>query len=248
VYFRHRAKSEPGTSEDIRKVIERQLEFIRKSWITRPRDDRLGIVNLETGKLEKVLFSGKKMDHSALASVFSGTLKQAGIGQRDLEEWKSGFVQGSDHILNLKCSPDGRMLFCATTVGLRVLDWDETVSATEATPRPLFAITPRTDTQPGVLDDRYYSNFIYDVILDEALNRLLFCGIEGVIRFLNLGDGSAGILLDPPGKGPIWRLQLSPNREFICCFCGPPAEERDKKPWFIQVWNYSALCKVAGLS
>ena len=32
IYFRHGAKSEPGTREDIRKVIERQLEFIRKSW------------------------------------------------------------------------------------------------------------------------------------------------------------------------------------------------------------------------
>jgi hypothetical protein len=33
VYFRHGAKSEPGTSEDIRRVIERQLEHIRRSWI-----------------------------------------------------------------------------------------------------------------------------------------------------------------------------------------------------------------------
>ena len=33
VYFRHGAKSEPGTSDDIRKVIERQLELIRKSWL-----------------------------------------------------------------------------------------------------------------------------------------------------------------------------------------------------------------------
>lgn len=33
VYFRHGAKSEPGTSDDIRKVIERQLEHIRKSWL-----------------------------------------------------------------------------------------------------------------------------------------------------------------------------------------------------------------------
>lgn len=33
VYFRHGAKSEPGTSEDIRKIIERQLEHIRKSWL-----------------------------------------------------------------------------------------------------------------------------------------------------------------------------------------------------------------------
>lgn len=33
VYFRHGAKSEPGTSNDIRKVIERQLDSIRKSWV-----------------------------------------------------------------------------------------------------------------------------------------------------------------------------------------------------------------------
>lgn len=33
VYFRHGAKSEPGTSEDIRRVIERHLEQIRRSWI-----------------------------------------------------------------------------------------------------------------------------------------------------------------------------------------------------------------------
>ena len=33
VHFRHGAKSEPGTSDDIRNVIERRLESIRKSWI-----------------------------------------------------------------------------------------------------------------------------------------------------------------------------------------------------------------------
>ncbi len=33
VYFRHGAKSEPGDTSDLRKVIERELERIRKSWI-----------------------------------------------------------------------------------------------------------------------------------------------------------------------------------------------------------------------
>ena len=33
VYFRHGAKSEPGTSDDIRTAIEPQLEYIRNSWI-----------------------------------------------------------------------------------------------------------------------------------------------------------------------------------------------------------------------
>ncbi|MGH8468882.1 MAG: RNA-binding domain-containing protein [Gammaproteobacteria bacterium] len=33
VYFRHGAKSEPGNTEDIRTVIERKLESIRKDWV-----------------------------------------------------------------------------------------------------------------------------------------------------------------------------------------------------------------------
>jgi len=33
VYFRHGAKSEPGNTNDLRKVIERQLEVIRQSWL-----------------------------------------------------------------------------------------------------------------------------------------------------------------------------------------------------------------------
>ena len=33
VYFRHGAKSEPGNTNDLRKVIERQLEVIRHSWL-----------------------------------------------------------------------------------------------------------------------------------------------------------------------------------------------------------------------
>ena len=34
VYFRHGAKSEPGTTEDLRKAVERQLDSIRKSWVS----------------------------------------------------------------------------------------------------------------------------------------------------------------------------------------------------------------------
>jgi len=33
VYFRHGAKSEPGNTNDLRKVVERQLETIRQSWL-----------------------------------------------------------------------------------------------------------------------------------------------------------------------------------------------------------------------
>ena len=33
MYFRHGAKSEPGTTEDLRRTIERRLDAIRKQWL-----------------------------------------------------------------------------------------------------------------------------------------------------------------------------------------------------------------------
>lgn len=33
IYFRHGAKSEPGTTDDLKQVIERELEAIRDSWL-----------------------------------------------------------------------------------------------------------------------------------------------------------------------------------------------------------------------
>lgn len=33
IYFRHGAKSEPGTSEDLRIFLERELELIKRSWL-----------------------------------------------------------------------------------------------------------------------------------------------------------------------------------------------------------------------
>ena len=96
-------------------------------------------------------------------------------------------------------------------------------------------------------EQRDYINFIYDVAFDEKRNRLLFCGIEGTVRFFNLNDSSTGILLKPPGKDYIWRLQLSADREFICCFCTPPSDDRNNKPNRIRVWNYRLLRTATGL-
>jgi hypothetical protein len=91
--------------------------------VTRHRQDQLGLIDLEDGKLFKVLYSGTIADWSKLASIFSGTLEQAGLSEEQLGEMKQGFIRGSDEPFSLKFSPDGRLLFCATTRGLRVLEW-----------------------------------------------------------------------------------------------------------------------------
>jgi len=216
--------------------------------VTRHRQDQLGLIDLECGKLIKVLYSGTIADWSQLASVFSGTLKQAGLSEEQLGEMKQGFIRGSDEPFSLKFSPDGRLLFCATTRGLRVLEWEKVLVAEKSTPAPIFAASPMPLESPlKPSEQRDYVNFAYDVEFDETRNRLLFCGIEGTIRFLNLSDGSTGILLKPPGSNYIWRLHLSLDREHICCVCTPSTEDRNKKPNRIQVWNYRILRTAAGL-
>jgi len=66
VYFRHGAKSEPGTSDDIRRVIERQLEVIRKSWVKGVRK----VVQAPRGsQIVAVQPSGRAPQEAALATT-----------------------------------------------------------------------------------------------------------------------------------------------------------------------------------
>lgn len=51
VYFRHGAKSEPGTSDDLRQFLERELEAIRHSWL----DGIAKVVESPTGSRIAVL-------------------------------------------------------------------------------------------------------------------------------------------------------------------------------------------------
>ncbi len=97
------------------------------------------------------------------------------------------------------------------------------------------------------VEQKDYQNYVYDVDYDEKQNRLLFAGIEGAIRFFNLKDNSTGILFKPPGDDYIWQLRLSTDGMFICCFCTPPVDNRNKKSNSIRIWNYPALTKAAGL-
>jgi hypothetical protein len=237
----------------LRIPAQRHLHFL--AWhpsgrflVTRPRQDQLGLIDLELGKLTKTLYSGTVSDCSELAAIFSGELQEAGITDGRLNECKQGFIKGSDEPFSIKFSPDGRFMFCATTRGLRVLEWDKVLAAEKVTPPPLFTASPMPlDSPLKPVEQRDYINFIYDVILDERRNRLLFAGIEGAIRFFNLDTERTGILFKPPGNNCISRIHLSPDAEFICCYCTPSSNERGRKPHRIQVWNYRLLAAAAGL-
>ena len=210
--------------------------------VTRPRQDQVAIVNLESAKLEKALFCGTVTDWSRVADVFENTFLQAGLSHRELAQWKGSFVGGSEQVLRCRFSPDGKLLLCGMTTGLRIFDWERVLAATEKMPKPLFSVLP--DPEPSG-PERDYANYVYDLVFDESRNRVLFGGSDGQVHFLEVGDSRHGTLLDPPGRMAIIGFKLSSNREAVCCLCSPGRD--DDQPWRVQVWNYRDLANLAGL-
>ena len=65
VYFRHGAKSEPGNTNDIRRVVERQLECIRQAWLKGVRK----VVKAPPGSQVLTFPSGVEVRESASADA-----------------------------------------------------------------------------------------------------------------------------------------------------------------------------------
>src|ERR1700722_1258559 len=123
----------------------------------------------------------------------------------------------------MEFSPDGKLLF-SLFGDLQAYGWEELLASEGKTPVPMFAA----------------SCGAFDMALDHAQNRILFCTLENKIEFLNFGDKTRGVLLVPPDKRHIRTLRLSTDRKFLCCLC-------DYSRPRIQVWDYTALRRAAGL-
>jgi hypothetical protein len=65
VYFRHGAKSDPGTTKDLRDAVERQLENIRRGWLGGIRK----VVTAPAGHAVHVLPEGVRLDGSPTATA-----------------------------------------------------------------------------------------------------------------------------------------------------------------------------------
>lgn len=77
---------------------------------------------------------------------------------------------------------------------------------------------------------------------DPANQRLIFAGLEGALRFLDLRTGQDGSLLEIPGHPAILDMSLNANNSALCCVCQPSFfERRQKKPALLHVWNYDKL-------
>lgn len=211
-----------------------------KFVVTKPMQGRLDIMNLESGGLERTAL------FRAGLRYFQFELRYPQFDD-NIDGRRIVCIEDTGDVSSVAFDSNGQWIFFATQAGLRVMAWDALLTGTEVRPKPAFSVIPSSSSKPAVLDPYQYVNFIYDVAFDEVQNRLLFGGIEGVMRYLNLKDGSEGVLLDPPGKSPMSRLELSADRQFIAYLCGPAFEKAHEECWRVQVWNYAALCRASGL-
>jgi WD40 repeat protein len=149
-----------------------------------------------------------------------------------------------EHLFDLRFSPNGEQLFIASK-GMRVFDWDKLLSANEDAPAPELSVDAPKDDE----NDLNSHPLAYSVRFDPERNLLLSCCLAGIIQYLNIKNGRSGTLLKLPDEVSVWRLELTSDGKALCCHCisRPRAEDRNNRFNRVQVWNYPALCKAAGL-
>ena len=141
------------------------------------------------------------------------------------------------------------MLLAATELGLRVYAWEELLSAEGRTPPPRFAAEAEPGEFPTSAGDTVRIAQTYTLAFDAAGRRVLFAGLDGRIRFLELESGRAGVLLDIPQRPSLTHIGLSRDGSALACAADPnPFEQgRWKKPQEFQVWNYTEVVQASGL-
>ncbi|MGH7139734.1 MAG: hypothetical protein ACREHD_28675, partial [Pirellulales bacterium] len=153
-----------------------------------------------------------------------------------------GAPRRSEEVTQLEFTPDGEKLLCAATQGVRVLSWDDLRGASDCTPPPLWAV------ESEVVKDEHGNGyaFTYALAFDRTQNRLLFSGLEGKTRFLDLNDGATGTLIELPGRPAAQKLALSHDGTVLVCWCRTGLLDRRDSALgsIIQVWDYARLCEL----
>lgn len=146
-------------------------------------------------------------------------------------------------------SPDGRFLFCGTHDGVRVIEWDDVLRCGRMQP---VRVRSGADTEALAVDRGGFSTslkIVYGLVYDATRNRLIFCGVEGKIKFLDLDAQTPGDLITVPGQLAIVHLELTADRSaLIATATRLQFKGNDPTPSRFQVWNYRALCERNNIS
>ncbi|WP_165233588.1 hypothetical protein [Aquisphaera insulae] len=84
---------------------------------------------------------------------------------------------------------------------------------------------------------------VYDLVHDAGRNRLLLAGLDGRVRFLDLASGRSGVLLEPLGLPPIFRVGLSRDGATLALTCDPDMHVRgaNRRSPMLQFWDVGAI-------
>ncbi|MBE0539991.1 MAG: hypothetical protein IH623_01205 [Verrucomicrobia bacterium] len=150
------------------------------------------------------------------------------------------------NVFSMTFSSDGELLICGTNAGVCVFDWRAILDSPDMSPLVprifVEAEEPESEDKESVTGHK----LIYSVIHDSTRHRVLFAGLEGKVRFLELAEGLIGDLLVPPIRLPFWRLELTRDRTALVG-TATKIHIRKPEPQRFQIWNYPALCKAAGI-
>jgi WD40 repeat protein len=153
--------------------------------------------------------------------------------------------ESKEQPFDVQFHPNGEQLFVATK-GIRVYDWKALLSATQDAPPPSLSVDAPKDDE----SDPNSRPLAYCVRFDPERSLVLSSCLAGVVQYLNIATGKSGVLLKTEENMSIWRLELTSDKQAICCHCNthPKVRPRSAATSSVQVWNYPALCHAAGIS
>jgi hypothetical protein len=159
--------------------------------------------------------------------------------------------RGCNQALVIRFDASGNRLLVATDAGVQVYAWGDMLAARDGDLRPAQAVH-----LAGAVVDRgqgpmHEDGWIYGLDHDPARNRLLFGGLDGHLRFLDLDSGNSGLLLSPPGLPPIRGVVLSRDRATLCLVADKDflVHGPNLRGPVLQFWDYEAIsqgCSAAG--
>jgi WD40 repeat protein len=140
-------------------------------------------------------------------------------------------------IRSLSFSPDGRLMFAAVLEGIRVYNWGEVLSAENTMPAPIASAQNGLVTTKGG-----WMQATHCLAFDSDRNLVLFAGLDGKIRYLDLNSGQDGVLLTLPDEPAIYRMKISTNRTSLCTESVRNLFDREKAdPVEFHFWDYQRL-------
>jgi hypothetical protein len=166
--------------------------------------------------------------------------------QHDLGAWRAAHAAGQRALTGfhptevpnkVEFTPDGRLLVMAVQEGVRAYWWEEVLRMTEDLPAPV--VSADSDLVPI---DRSWAQNTYAIAIDSNGERVLFSGLDGHVRALDIRSGKASTLLEVPGAPPVTELELSTDGKTLATTAYPGMFHRGRRQaaplW--QVWNVTA--------